>query len=76
MLVHNWDEERTARRLHILPGRKIKLKLGKVFALVSWPAAKLHGSQVRVGLTLLISFGASGNTPEPYFAFSWAKMAA
>lgn len=27
-------------------------------------------------LALLISFGASGNTPEPYFAFSWANMAA
>lgn len=23
-----------------------------------------------------MSFGASGNTPDPYFAFSWARMAA
>ena len=37
------------------------------------PQAAGLGSAV---LALLISFGASGNTPEPYFAFSWAKMAA
>lgn len=23
-----------------------------------------------------MSFGASGNTPDPYFALSWARMAA
>lgn len=57
--------------------RKIKAKLGKVLAPMSrWPAQQ--PAEVKVGevLALLISLGASGNTPEPYFAFSWAKMAA
>lgn len=57
--------------------KRIKPKLDKVRVLLSGPAAHRRGGpQGGVTLALLISFGASGNTPEPYFAFSWAKMAA
>lgn len=62
---------------HVLPAGKTKPKLGEVLILVSGqePSSAGHGAG-GIALALLISFGASGNTPEPYFAFSWAKMAA